>query len=82
MKPVNNKSLLAFIYGQMEKLENKEIDVATAKAQASLAHQASSIIKNELERAKTLVELEKYNRQFGTSISLRDVESKNFNLCE
>lgn len=82
MKPVNNKSLLAFIYGQMEKLENKEIDVATAKAQASLAHQASSIIKNELERAKTLIELEKYNRQFGTSIPLREVESKNFNSCE
>lgn len=78
MKPINNKSLLAFIYGQMEKLENKEIDVATAKAQASLAHQASSIIKNELERAKIMIELEKSNRQFGTTIELRNVESKNF----
>ena len=78
MKPINNKSLLAFIYGQMEKLENKEIDVATAKAQASLAHQASSIIKNELERAKIMIELEKNNRAFGTRIELRNVESKNF----
>ena len=48
MKPVNNKSLLHFIYDQMEKLDKKEIDVSQAQAQADLAKQANNVLKYEL----------------------------------
>jgi hypothetical protein len=77
MKPINNKSLLAFLSSQMEKLDKKEIDVATAKAQASLAHQASTIIKNEIERARVKMEIERHNKEYNSNIELREVESKN-----
>lgn len=78
MQPVNNKSLLAFVYGQMQKLDNKEIDVDTAKAQASLLHQANGIVNNELKRAKVQMELEKHNKEYNSNLTLREVESKNF----
>ena len=42
MQPTNNKSLLHFLFDQMEKLDKKEIDVEQAKAQANLAKQANS----------------------------------------
>ncbi len=42
MKPTNNKSLLHFLFDTMDKLEKKEIDVDTAKAQANLAKQANN----------------------------------------
>ena len=44
MTPVNNKSMLAFIFLQMEKLNNNEIDVQTASAQANLAKQANKLV--------------------------------------
>ena len=44
MTPVNNKSMLAFIFLQMEKLDNNEIDVQTASAQANLAKQANNAL--------------------------------------
>lgn len=78
MKPVNNKSLLAFVMSQMEKLDNKEIDVDTAKAQASLVHQANSIVKNEHDRIRVKMELEKHNKEYNSNIEFREIESKNF----
>ena len=78
MNPVNSKSLLAFVFGQMEKLDNKEIDVAEAKAQAGLAKQANNIMKYELDRVKVKMELEEHNKLYGSNHELRDVESKNF----
>jgi hypothetical protein len=78
MKPVNNKSLLAFIFGQMEKLDNNEIDVEKAKAQAHLAKQANNSLKYELDRANTLVKIEQHNRTYQADIILREAESKNF----
>ncbi len=58
MKPVNNKSLLHFIFDQMEKLDTGQINVDEAKAQALLAKQANNSMKYELDRAKTLMELD------------------------
>ncbi len=78
MKPVNSKSLLAFVFGQMEKLDNKEIDVNEAKAQAGLAKQANNIMKYELDRVKVKMELESHNKEYGSAHSLRNVESKGF----
>ncbi len=78
MKPVNNKSLLHFIFDQMEKLDNDQIDVQQAKAQADLAKQANNMLKYELDRASTLMKVDQYNRTFGTNIELRNAEGKNF----
>jgi len=77
MKPVNNKSLLHFIFDQMEKLDTKEIDIEQAKAQSLLAKQANNAMKYELDRATTLLKLSEYNRD-GQKIELRNVEGINF----
>ena len=78
MKPINNKSLLHFIFDQMEKLDNGTINVDNAKAQANLAKQANNSLKYEIERATTLMELDKYKRETGANIELRNAEGKNF----
>ena len=78
MRPVNNKSVLAFIFDQMHKLDTKEIDVETAKAQANLAKQANNAMKYELQLVKTKIELSQHNKISGDNIELRNVESKNF----
>jgi len=77
MKPVNNKSLLHFIFDQMEKLDTKEIDIEQAKAQSLLAKQANNAMKYELDRATTLLKLSEYNRD-GQKVELRNVEGINF----
>ena len=78
MTPVNNKSLLHFIFEQMEKLDKKLIDVETAKAQSHLAKQANNSLKYELDRAKTLMELEQHRKETGNVVELRNAEGKNF----
>lgn len=78
MQPINNKSLLHFIFDQMEKLDKDEIDVQTAKGQANLAKQANNSLKYELDRANLQKELDSYNRQAGTNLKIRNVEGKNF----
>ena len=55
MEPVNTKSLLVFLFNQMEKLNKGEIDWQTANAQAKLASQASNLLNYELKR--TIVEM-------------------------
>lgn len=78
MKPVNSKSLLAFVFDQMEKLDNKEIDTAQAGAQSKLIQQANNIIKNEVDRTRVKIQLERHNKEFGSSLVMREIESKNF----
>lgn len=78
MQPTNNKSLLHFLFDQMEKLDKKEIDVEQAKAQANLAKQANNSLKYELERSKLLMELDQHRASTGNSIDFRNVEGKNF----
>jgi len=78
MTPINNKSLLHFIFGQMDKLDKKEITTDEAKAQANLAKQANVSMKYELDRATVLMELDKYKRTSGADIDFRNVEGKNF----
>lgn len=78
MKPVNNKSLLHFIYDQMKKLDKKEIDVLEAKAQADLAKQANNVLQYEIDRTNTLLKLDHHNRVFGSNIDLRHIEGKSF----
>lgn len=78
MKPINNKSLLAFIFGQMEKLDSGEIDTNTAREQSNLAKQANNAMKYELDRVKCLIQLSAHNSMHKEDIILREVESKNF----
>ena len=78
MKPVNNKSLIAFLFSQMEKLDNDEIDVNKAREQANLSKQVNNAMKYELDRAKIKMELTKHNAIYKDGLTLRDIESKNF----
>ena len=78
MKPVNTKSLLAFVFDQMEKLDNKSIDVDTANAQSKLVQQANNLIRSEHERTRVKMELERHNAQYNSSLQFREIESKNF----
>jgi len=72
MTPVNSKSLLHFIFNQMEKLDRKEITVQDGQAQANLAKQANNLLSYELKRAEILLKLR------DTQIELREIESKSF----
>lgn len=78
MKPVNNKSLLHFIFDQMEKLDKNDINVEQAKAQANLAKQANNSLKYELDRAVVKMKVAQHNKETGDSIELREAEGKNF----
>lgn len=78
MTPVNNKSLIAFLFNQMDKLDKDEIDVLKAREQGNLAKQVNNAMKYELDRAKTKMELTKHNAIYKDGLDLRDIESKNF----
>lgn len=78
MTPVNAKSLLAFCFGQMEKLDKGEINNQTAREQSNLIKQANNVMKYELDRAKVKMELTKHNAIYKDGLNLREVESKNF----
>lgn len=78
MKPINNKSLVAFLFDQMEKLDSGEVSESKAKAQAQLAKQVNSQMRYELERVKVQMELSKHNAVYKDGTKLREIESKNF----
>lgn len=77
--PVNTKSLLSFIFNQMERLDNGEIDAQTACAQAKLASQACNILNYEIKRSILNIRLNQIGAGIETSdCRLRQVESKPF----
>ena len=78
MQPVNSKSLFAFICGQMEKLDRKEMTVQEATAQSNLAKQANNVLTYELKRAETQMKLQAHNKEHFSNIQLREIESKGF----
>jgi hypothetical protein len=78
MTPVNNKSLLAFIFNQMEKLDSNDITVEQAKAQANLAKQANNSLKYEIELVKVKMEIQDFNNTNVKQVEFRNAESKNF----
>ena len=82
MKPVNNKSLTAFLFDQMEKLQNDEITIEKAQAQVSIAKQINSQMRYELERARTIMQLSQHNAIYKDGTNLREIESKNFDAIE
>ena len=79
MQPVNSKSLFNFVCEQMELLSTDKITVEEAKAQANLCKQANNLLKYELDRAKTVMQIREFNMQNGANLELREIESKSFN---
>lgn len=78
MKPVNSKSLLHFVFEQMEKLDNGSIDVQQAREQSNLCKQANNLLKYELDRAKVQMDLAQHNAVYKDGLNLREIEAKNF----
>lgn len=78
MKPVNNKSLVAFLFDQMEKLKTGETKREDALAQVQLAKQINSQMRYELERARVVMQLSQHNAVFKDGTNIREIESKNF----
>lgn len=63
----------------MELLQNDEITIEKAKAQAVLAKQANNLLKYELDRAKTQISIRNFNKDnVDDKVELREVESKKF----
>lgn len=82
MKPVNNKSLTAFLFDVMEKLQSDEISIESARTQVQIAKQINSQMRYELERARVIMDLTKHNAIFKDGANLREIESKNFDSIE
>jgi len=78
MKPVNSKSLLSFVFTQMEKLDNNEIENDQAREQGNLVKQANNLLRYELDRAKVKMKLTEHNAIYKDGLNLREIESKNF----
>lgn len=77
MQPVNTKSLLAFIFNQMERLNAGEITANEAMAQAKLASQASNVLNYELKRTIVQMRMQQIGAGIEASdITLRNIESK------
>lgn len=74
--PVNTKSLLSFIFRQMEKLDSGEINANQACAQAKLASQANNLLDYELKR--TIVQMKLKETGQNAEPRLREIESKVF----
>lgn len=77
--PCNAKSLLAFTFGIMSRLDKDEISCEKAIAQSKLICQANNIMKNELMR--TALQLKMYEAQTGiqaSDVKIRQIESKGF----
>lgn len=74
--PVNTKSLAAFIFNEMQRLKEKEINPTEAMAQAKLANQLNNLLDYELKRTAIQIKL----REIGQNVDpkLRDIESKSF----
>jgi len=70
MTPTNSKSLLQFIFDQMEKLDKKKINCQEAQAQAKLAKEANNVLNYEIKRADMLLKLRE------SEIEIRDIEIK------
>ena len=76
MKKVNSKSLLSFCFTQMEKLDNGQINVETAREQSNLVKQANNLLKYELDRTKVLMDLTIHNETYDKNLQLRNIEAE------
>lgn len=75
--PCNTKSLLAFTFAQMGKLDRDEIDSTKACAMAKLISQANNLLNYELKRAVVMARLQESNPSLPAP-EIRQIESKGF----
>ena len=78
MRPVNEKSLLHHLFDQMDKLANREITTEEAQAQAKLAGEANKLFKQEMDRARLIMDLQNHAEATGNIVTLREIASKGF----
>ena len=71
MLPVNSKSLFHMLCSTLERLDNADIDIATANTMSKLVGQANNLLNYELKRAVVMS-----NPEFKQNH--RNLESKNF----
>ena len=76
--PCNTKSLLAFVFNQMGKLDRGEITNETAIAQAALVSQANKLLDYELKRSIVQIRLQEIGAMVDKKPALREIESKAF----
>lgn len=70
MKPKNTKTLLTFIFDQMDKLDRGEISTETAREQANLCKQANNTMRYDLDKATVQMKLSEHNKAHGTNIKI------------
>ena len=68
-KIASNKTIFNHLFAQMISLQNGDISVEEAKAQANLAKQTNNITRYELDRAVAIA-------KFGEIIEIREVDGK------
>lgn len=78
MRPVNEKSLLAHLFNQMDKLDNGEITPDQAIAQTKLSNEAIKLFVNEQKRVQLEMQLDIHAKEFGKRYELRELASKGF----
>ncbi len=78
MKPVNEKSLVHFLFDQMDRLDRDEISVVKAQAQAKLANEATKLFKMEMDRARLVMDLQVHAKESGKIVELRELAAKGF----
>jgi len=74
MKPTDNKSLLQFIFDQMEKLDKDEIDCNQASTQAKLAKEANNSLMYEIKRAELIMKIRNAGINIDESEELKSIE--------
>lgn len=75
MKPENTKTLLHFVFDQMNQLDEGLISVEQVKQQSNLIRNATDIFKVENDIARVKMELTKHNKNFSDNIVLRNIET-------
>ena len=76
----NTKDMLNFLFDQMIKLDEKDITVEQAAAQAKLASQANNLLNYELQRS--IVQLKLKEQQPDINPILREIEENTDNISE
>jgi len=73
---ISTKILMKFIFNQMKKLDENEITVEQARAQSNLIKQANNLFKYELDKAKVLMFLNRYNKVNQEKIEIKTLENE------
>lgn len=76
MTPVNNKSFIAHMYSQLERVANGDMDAKAGSTYASIASQINKAFDYELKRAAVQIRLYEIGQL--SEVKLRNIESKGF----